>query len=104
MIESAAIESARAIPLSEVVHALGIRLKRQGREWVGPCPFHGGHDRFAVNYSKARWNCRGSEGGADSISLLRHIDQCGFPAAVENLADRHRVALVPATGDQTRKC
>src|SRR5262249_5567620 len=81
-----AIDLARAVPLSDVIHARGIHLKRQGNEWVGPCPTHGGRDRFAVNHKKVRWNCRGSEGGADSISLIRHIDQCSFHIAVQILA------------------
>lgn len=60
------------------------RLKRAGREQVGPCPACGGTDRFAINTAKNRWNCRGS-GGGGSVKLLMHCDDLSFLDAVEAL-------------------
>jgi hypothetical protein len=49
-------------------------LKRQGREWVGPCPRCAGEDRFAIHEGKGVYNC-GHQGGAggDVIALVGHV-------------------------------
>jgi putative DNA primase/helicase len=62
----------------------GAKLKRAGREWVGPCPVCGGADRFSVNVQKRVFNCRGSEGG-DVIAMVRHIDGVSFSEACADL-------------------
>ena len=54
-------------PITDVVARLGLRLKRQGRELVGPCPVCGGNDSFAVNPAKGVWNCRHCDRGGDAI-------------------------------------
>ena len=59
------------------------KLKKQSREWIGPCPRCGGEDRFSVNAQKRLWNCRGAEGGHDAIGLVRHVVGCHFHAAIE---------------------
>jgi hypothetical protein len=46
------VDIARAIPIEDELARRGIRLRRQGRELVGPCPRCGGRDRFAVNVPK----------------------------------------------------
>src|SRR6516164_2958695 len=80
------INKARAIPLMDEVERRGIKLKRVGVEYVGPCPLCGGNDRFAINADKAVWNCRGCTKGGDVIALVRHLDGLTFTAAVEMLA------------------
>jgi hypothetical protein len=84
------IERARATPIEEVVAKRGIRLRRSGKDLVGPCPHCGGIDRFAVNAGKQNWNCRSckTETGAkgDVIGLVMFLDGCDFCEAVERLA------------------
>jgi hypothetical protein len=64
----------------------GIHLKREGMEYIGPCPLCGGTDRFAVNTEKELWLCRGCGVGGDVIDLVRHLDDCDFIAACTHLA------------------
>jgi hypothetical protein len=74
-------------PIEFVVAKLGLQLKRQGRELVGPCPVCGGHDRFAVSIAKQLWNCRGCSKGGDGIGLIRHVEGCSYREAVTLLKD-----------------
>jgi putative DNA primase/helicase len=61
----------------------GAKLKRAGREWIGPCVACGGRDRFSINPSKGKWHCRGYGGGADAIGLVQHVAGLSFKEAVE---------------------
>jgi phage/plasmid primase-like uncharacterized protein len=79
------IEAAKAVAIDGELARRGVKLKRFGRELVGPCPACGGRDRFAVNVGKQIWNCRGCARGGDVIDLVRHLDGTGFAAAVETL-------------------
>ena len=63
----------------------GMRLKRVGRELIGPCPVCGGVDRFGVSIAKQLWNCRGCAKGGDVVDLVQHLDGVGFAAAVATL-------------------
>lgn len=57
-------------------------------EAVGPCPGCGGTDRFSVNRKKNIWRCRQGGGdpiGGDAVALVRHVENCSFPRAVELL-------------------
>jgi hypothetical protein len=84
------VEHARAVPIGNVAARLGLQLKRQGRELVGPCPECGGRDRFAIHTIKQVWNCRGCVRGGDVIDLVQHIDRCSFQEAITTLAGRVR--------------
>lgn len=63
------------------VHA---KLRRFGREYVGPCPSCGGDDRFAINPAKRGgiFICRGF-GGGDVVAMVRHVCGVEFLAACE---------------------
>lgn len=64
----------------------GAKLKRAGREHVGPCPACGGTDRFSINPSKNLWNCRGHQGGGHgAIGLTMHVAALSFLQACEAL-------------------
>jgi phage/plasmid primase-like uncharacterized protein len=82
---AAARSHAPDLPIEAVVVKFGLRLRRQGRELVGPCPRCGGRDRFAVNPSKQLWNCRGCACGGDAIALVRHVVGCSYGEAVRAL-------------------
>jgi phage/plasmid primase-like uncharacterized protein len=87
VISAAGIEEARAVPLTDVIAARGLRLRRSGAELVGPCVLCGGHDRFAINPRRGLWLCRHcGQGGNDAISLVRFLDGCTFAVAVATLA------------------
>jgi hypothetical protein len=69
----------------------GIKLRRVGAEYVGPCPKCGGTDRFSVNPNKAVWNCRGCSTGGDVIDLVHHLDGGTFDMNVTTLAGPNNV-------------
>ena len=79
-------KQARAIPIMNEIVRRGVELKREGKEFIGPCPLCGGHDRFAVNIKKEVWNCRGCGVGGDVIELVQHLDGVEFIEACTTLA------------------
>jgi len=80
-----AIESARKAFIETIVRNRGLRLKRQGRYLVGPCPCCGGHDRFNIHLKKQSWWCRRCDKGGGVIQFVMHIDGCDFWTAVATL-------------------
>jgi DNA primase len=61
------VVKARSVSVAKVVENL--KLRRSGRELVGPCPVCGGTDRFSVNTVKQLWLCRGCGKSGDVIAL-----------------------------------
>jgi AAA domain/CHC2 zinc finger len=82
----ACAERARSVPIESELERRGIRLRREGRELIGPCPRCGGDDRFGVNTSKQVFNCRGCGAKGDVIDLVKFLDGCDFVRAVTTLA------------------
>jgi hypothetical protein len=82
--QTAWIDRARDADILDVAlrPPVGAKLKRAGREQVGPCPRCGGEDRFAVNRSKRKFICRGA-GGGDVIAMVQHVCAVQFLAACE---------------------
>lgn len=76
---------AKAVPIESELARRGHRLRRAGRELVGPCPRCGGRDRFAVHCVKQIWNCRACGRGGDVIELVKHIDGTTTAEAVRML-------------------
>lgn len=72
--------------LAEIV-GRRVRLKRQGREWSGLCPFHGEKTpSFTVSPGKGFYHCFGCGAHGDAIDFRREIDGLSFRDAVEDLA------------------
>jgi hypothetical protein len=82
------VVKAHAVPIEHEIERRGIKnkLRKQGRELVGPCPVCGGDDRFSVNIAKGVWNCRGCGVGGNVIGLVEHLDHSDFKSAVTTLA------------------
>ncbi len=77
------------ITLSELV-GRSLKLKRQGREMVGLCPFH--QERtpsFSVNDKKGVWCCFGCGERGDVIDFAQRVYRMNFRQAVEVLASEH---------------
>jgi phage/plasmid primase-like uncharacterized protein len=98
-----AVKLAKAAPIEDELARRGIRLRRQGRELVGPCPRCGGRDRFAVNVPKQVWNCRGCDRGGDVLDLVQHLDGCEFLDAVETLSGHRPHGDAIAAREQARE-
>jgi DNA primase len=69
-------------------------LKRQGRRWVGLCPFHGEKTpSFSVNADEGFYYCFGCQAKGDAISFIRAIDHLDFVDAVRLLADKAGITI-----------
>jgi phage/plasmid primase-like uncharacterized protein len=82
---SAAVDIARSVPIEAELEKRGHRLRRVGRDLVGPCPACGGIDRFSVTPAKRLWHCRRCDKGGDVIGLVQHLDGGDFLDAVQKL-------------------
>jgi hypothetical protein len=80
------LDQARATPVREIAENHHARLRREGRELVGPCLVCSCDDNgFAINPDKNIWNCRGCGKGGDAIALEMHLSGCSFVEAVKTL-------------------
>jgi len=86
----------RAIDIVELVGRY-IQLRRQGRMFVGLCPWH--DDRrpsLQVNPERQSFRCWVCNIGGDCFSFLQRIENITFPEALEMLAERAGIELKPA--------
>lgn len=80
-----------------------VLLKRQGREYVGLCPFHQEKTpSFFVSPEKQMFYCFGCQAGGDVIRFLMDSQRLTFPEAVERLAERAGLPL-PVMEGETRE-
>src|SRR3546814_16697534 len=64
-----------------------VQLRRDGREWIGLCPFHAERSpSFTVNEGKGFYHCFGFGAHGDAIGFVIAIDGLSFVAAVRELA------------------
>ncbi len=69
-------------------------LKRQGRRWVGLCPFHQEKSpSFSVNAEEGFYHCFGCKASGDAITFVRETDHLDFLDAVRFLAEKAGVTL-----------
>jgi putative DNA primase/helicase len=99
--DTEAIAHARATPVIDEIDHRRIKLRRQGRELVGPCPVCGDggkglrSDRFAVHVVKNTWLCRKCPAGGSIIDLVMHLDGVSFEEALAILTERKRYVSAP---------
>ncbi len=81
------LEEIRArLPVSEVV-GQSVRLKKQGREWIGLSPFNAEKSpSFTVNDQKGFYHDFSSGQHGDVFSFVMETQGLAFPEAVERLA------------------
>jgi DNA primase len=91
---------------SEVI-GRSVKLKRQGREWVGLSPFNKERTpSFYVNDEKAFWHDFSSGKSGDVIGFLQETERLSFPEAVERLAEEAGLPLPtvdPRAAEQLRR-
>ena len=69
------IENARGLSIADAAPVLGLKVLGRRSEHAQPCPACGGHDGFAFNTQKNKWNCRhAGVGGNDAIGMAAHIN------------------------------
>jgi DNA primase len=70
------------------------QLKRQGRRYVGRCPFHDERTAsFGIDPLDKLYYCFGCQRGGDAIGFVMEAEALDFTAAVEWLADRYGVRV-----------
>ncbi len=80
-----------------------VPLKKAGRNYKAPCPFH--HEKtpsFVVSPDKQIYHCFGCGAGGNVFSFLMKFENIEFPEVVEMLADKAGVAL-PRSGSQNKE-
>jgi DNA primase len=83
--------------LLEIVQE-SVQLKRQGRDWRGPCPFHGGTNRnFAVIPQKNLYYCFVCHAAGDVFTWYRERFGLDYPSAVREVARRYGIPIPEAT-------
>ncbi|MEM9693002.1 MAG: CHC2 zinc finger domain-containing protein [Myxococcota bacterium] len=66
-----------------------VRLKKQGRRWVGLCPFHKERTpSFSVNRERGLFHCFGCKESGGAIDYVMKVEGLRFPEAVQVLADK----------------
>jgi DNA primase len=71
-----------------------VALRRQGRRWVGLCPFHSERTpSFTVNAEEGLYYCFGCQAAGDAISFIRAVEHLDFVEAVERLAERAGIPI-----------
>ena len=81
---------------NEIVSVISsyVRLKRQGANYFGLCPFHSERSpSFSVSPSKQIYYCFGCGAGGSVITFIMQYENYSFPEAVKYLADRAGIAL-----------
>ena len=81
------------IDIVEVI-ASYVSLRRAGRNFKAPCPFH--HEKtpsFMVNVDKQIFHCFGCGAGGNVFGFLMKAEKKDFPEVVEMLAERTGVEL-----------
>lgn len=71
-----------------------VSLKKQGRNFVGLCPFH--HEKtpsFSVNQDKQYFRCFGCGEGGNVITFVMKREALSFPEAVRMLAQKAGIAI-----------
>lgn len=69
-------------------------LRKSGANATGLCPFHSERSpSFSVHEGKGLYHCYGCKKSGDLFTFFMEIHGIGFPEAVEELAERAKIAL-----------
>lgn len=84
-----------ALDIVETVREYVPALKRSGRTWKAPCPFHSERTpSFSVDPERRTWHCFGAcATGGDVIEFVRRIEHLEFVDALRRCAERAGVEL-----------
>jgi len=81
---------------SDIVDVISefVQLRKQGRNYVGLCPFHGENTpSFSVSSDKQVYHCFGCGAGGNVFSFLMEIEGLSFQEAAFKLADKANIEL-----------
>lgn len=83
----------------DIVDLVGrfIQLRRQGRIYVGLCPWHeDSRPSLQVNPERQSWKCWVCDIGGDIFSFVMKMEGVSFPEALQMLAEQAGIAIKPA--------
>lgn len=87
-----------------VMEREGIELKRRGRDFWAPCPFHADKTpSFKVSIDRQRWYCFGENEGGDVVDFIMQRRGVSFKEAVNILGIKTGKPLLPDPAIQRRK-
>ncbi len=88
MIEKEKIQAVKqGIDLVALIQSRGITLKKNGKGYVGACPFHEDKNpSLSVNPETNLWQCFGCGQGGDAIRFIELHDKVSFSEAVKRLS------------------
>ncbi|GAF65942.1 DNA primase [Bacillus sp. TS-2] len=81
---------------SDVVDVISdyVQLKKQGKQYIGLCPFHGEKSpSFSVSQDKQLYHCFGCGASGNVFSFLMNHDNLTFVESVRHLAKRSEIEL-----------
>ena len=84
---------------NDIVDVIGsyVNLKRNGRNFLGLCPFHREKTpSFVVSPEKQVFHCFGCSAGGNVIHFISKMENIDFKESIEMLADRANI-LLPTT-------
>jgi DNA primase len=91
---------------TDIVDLVGryITLRRQGRAYVGLCPWHDdSRPSLQVNPERQSWKCWVCDVGGDVFSFVMKMDGVAFPEALAMLAERAGIPLKPDRQEHQEK-
>lgn len=93
------------LDLVEVVRGYVPALKKSGRTWKSPCPFHSERTpSFIVDPDRGTWHCFGAcATGGDVIEFVRRIEHLDFREALQRCAERAGIELRPPSAREVRE-
>ncbi len=89
----------------DIVDLVGrfIQLRRQGRIYVGICPWHeDSRPSLQVNPERQSFKCWVCDIGGDIFSFMMKMEGVTFPEALQMLADQAGIAIKPAQSPAER--
>lgn len=92
------------IDRADIVEVIGarVKLKKAGREYKAPCPFHNEKTpSFTVSPQKGFYHCFGCGAHGTALGFLLEFDRLEFPEAVEELA--HIAGLTVPRDEQAER-
>ncbi|KHF41872.1 DNA primase [Halalkalibacter okhensis] len=89
---------------SDIVEVISdyVQLKKQGRQYIGLCPFHGEKSpSFSVSPDKQLYHCFGCGAGGNVFSFLMELEGLTFIESVRKLGERANIDLPEVTAETT---
>lgn len=94
MLSQETIQAVRSYPDMGLIVQDYVRLRRQGRNLVGLCPFHSEKTpSFTVSPEKQLFYCFGCQASGDLIDFIQRMEHLGFQESVEFIARRVGIAI-----------